>query len=94
VTESRILLADEPTGNLDSRTSLEVIDLLQRLNRSGLTILMVTHEPDIARFARRIVTLRDGLIRSDRAVDQQDAAAALAGWTDEMETETEREVSP
>ncbi len=94
VTEPRILLADEPTGNLDSRTSLEVIDLLQRLNRSGLTILMVTHEPDIARFARRIVTLRDGLIRSDRAVDQQDAAAALAGWTDEMETEIEREVSP
>lgn len=82
VTEPNILLADEPTGNLDSRTSLEVIDLIQQLNREGLTILMVTHEPEIARFAGRIITLRDGRIRSDRQSTPRDAATALAEWTD------------
>lgn len=85
VTEPRILLADEPTGNLDSRTSLEVIDIMQRLNREGLTILMVTHEPEIARFAGRVVTLRDGLIRRDRPSVPLDAGEALANWTDELE---------
>ncbi len=67
VTHPRVLLADEPTGNLDSRTSLEIMDVFQRLNREGLTILMVTHERDMARFAGRIIVLRDGLIRTDRA---------------------------
>ncbi len=94
VTEPSILLADEPTGNLDSRTSLEVVDLIQRLNRNGLTILMVTHEPEIARFAKRVVTLRDGLIRSDRRIEPQDAAIALANWSDEVDVELENGTSP
>ena len=63
-----LLLADEPTGNLDSRTSLEIMAVLQALNEQGLTILMVTHEPDIARFARRQVAFRDGLIVRDEPV--------------------------
>ncbi len=88
VTEPSILLADEPTGNLDSRTSLEIIKTMQRLNKEGLTILMVTHEPDIARFTRRIVTLRDGVILNDRQNDPNDAATALENWQDEKELET------
>ena len=63
-----LLLADEPTGNLDSRTSLEIMAVLQALNEQGLTILMVTHEPDIAKFARRQVAFRDGLIVRDEPV--------------------------
>jgi putative ABC transport system ATP-binding protein len=66
VTRPSLLLADEPTGNLDTRTTVEVIEMLQALNREGLTIVMVTHEPEIARAASRIVVLRDGLVRSDR----------------------------
>ena len=88
VTEPNILLADEPTGNLDSRTSLEIIKTMQRLNREGLTILMVTHEPDIAKFTRRIVTLRDGVILNDRPNEPSDAASALENWQDEKELET------
>ncbi len=65
VNRPSILLADEPTGNLDSRTSIEIMDVLQRLNDRGLTIVMVTHEPDIAKFARRVITFRDGRIRQD-----------------------------
>jgi len=82
VTNPRVLLADEPTGNLDSRTSLEIMELFQRFNSDGLTILMVTHEPEMARFTDRIVTLRDGLIRSDHREDAMSAGAALAEWTD------------
>jgi putative ABC transport system ATP-binding protein len=68
VNRPSILLADEPTGNLDSRTSVEIMDVLQDLNRRGLTIVMVTHEPDIARFAKRVVVFRDGTIRKDESV--------------------------
>ena len=60
-----ILIADEPTGNLDSRTSVEIMEVLQTLNQGGLTVVMVTHEPDIAQFARRTITFRDGRIRKD-----------------------------
>ena len=60
-----ILLADEPTGNLDSRTAVEIMDLLQTLNDAGLTIVLVTHEPDIAEFAKRVLVFRDGKIRKD-----------------------------
>jgi len=60
-----VLLADEPTGNLDSRTSVEVMGIFQELNEQGLTVLLVTHEPDIAQHARRIVTFRDGVLLSD-----------------------------
>jgi putative ABC transport system ATP-binding protein len=83
VTRPRVLLADEPTGNLDSRTGLEVMDFIQRLNDDGLTVLMVTHEPEIAAFARRIVVLRDGLIRADRRTRARRAAEVLATWTDD-----------
>jgi putative ABC transport system ATP-binding protein len=70
-----LILADEPTGNLDSRTSVEIMGLFQQLNEKGITVVMVTHEPDIARFARRNVVMRDGLIVSDLAVpDRLDAA--------------------
>jgi putative ABC transport system ATP-binding protein len=65
VGEPRIILADEPTGNLDSRTSLDVMSLLQTLGDSGITVVLVTHEPDIAAFASRVVEMRDGLVRSD-----------------------------
>jgi putative ABC transport system ATP-binding protein len=78
VTEPRLLLADEPTGNLDSRTSVEVMALFQELNAQGITILIVTHEPDVAQYATRIVEVRDGRIRRDHAVEQRrDAAADL-----------------
>jgi putative ABC transport system ATP-binding protein len=65
VTRPSIILADEPTGNLDSRTGVEIMELFERLYEQGNTIIVVTHEEDIARHARRIVRLRDGLIESD-----------------------------
>ena len=65
VNEPRLLLADEPTGNLDSRTSVEVMALFQELGAGGITIVLVTHEPDIARYASRVLQLRDGRILSD-----------------------------
>ena len=68
VNEPRVLLADEPTGNLDTRTSTEVMTILQRLNRHGITIIVVTHEAEIARYAGRIITFRDGQVVSDRRV--------------------------
>lgn len=68
VNQPRILLADEPTGNLDSRTSVEVMEIFQKLNADGLTIILVTHEPDIARFTKREVVFRDGQIRRDDVV--------------------------
>jgi putative ABC transport system ATP-binding protein len=74
-----LLLADEPTGNLDSRTSLEIMAVLQALNEQGLTILMVTHEPDIAKFAKRQVAFRDGLIMHDEKV--LSPASAKEEWT-------------
>jgi putative ABC transport system ATP-binding protein len=66
VTDPSILLADEPTGNLDSESSLEIMRLLAELNQQGRTIVLITHEPDIAKFAQRIVRLRDGLVVSDQ----------------------------
>ncbi|MCC6553038.1 MAG: ABC transporter ATP-binding protein [Polyangiaceae bacterium] len=79
VTSPPLLLADEPTGNLDTRTSLEVLSLLQELNRGGITIVLVTHEHDIAACARRVIVMRDGHVLSDVRNEQPtDAAAALA----------------
>jgi putative ABC transport system ATP-binding protein len=69
----KLILGDEPTGNLDSQTSIEVMSLLQELGRSGMTILLVTHEADIARFASRVILLKDGVILVDRR--QQPLAA-------------------
>ena len=68
VTQPTLLLADEPTGNLDSRTTVEVMALFQALNDQGITILLVTHEPDVARYAKRIVEVRDGRIVKDHPV--------------------------
>jgi putative ABC transport system ATP-binding protein len=72
INDPQVILADEPTGNLDSRTSDEIMELLGRLNRAGKTIIMVTHENDIAAWARRVVRLRDGQVESDL---RNDAAA-------------------
>jgi putative ABC transport system ATP-binding protein len=69
VNDPHIILADEPTGNLDSRTSDEIMQLLTQLNKAGKTIIMVTHENDIAAWARRVVRMRDGLIESDARND-------------------------
>ena len=66
VNDPSILLADEPTGNLDSKTSYEIMDLFDQLYSKGNTIVMVTHEDDIAQYAHRIVRLRDGLVESDK----------------------------
>jgi len=73
VTEPLLILADEPTGALDSKTSLEIMALFQELNRQGMTVVLVTHEPDVARFARRIIVFRDGKVVEDH---QNEALAA------------------
>jgi len=84
VTEPAIILADEPTGNLDTRTSTEVMALFQDLNEQGITIVLVTHEPDIAVYAKRIVDVRDGRIRRDEAVkDPRSAATDLEQLEDQ-----------
>ena len=74
VTEPALILADEPTGNLDTRTSMEVMALFQELNEQGITIVLVTHERDIAVYAKRIVEVRDGRIRHDEPVKNRRAA--------------------
>ncbi|MBX3681803.1 MAG: ABC transporter ATP-binding protein [Thauera sp.] len=79
VTNPSLILADEPTGNLDSHTSLEIMALFQELNAQGITIVLVTHEPDIAAHAHRVIEMRDGHIVRDARVDAPlDAAAELA----------------
>ncbi len=90
VTRPRVLLADEPTGNLDTRTSLEIMDIVQRLNDDGLTILMVTHESEVARFAERVVTLRDGLIESDERTESLSARRELERWLAQAESEADQ----
>ena len=68
INEPEVVLADEPTGNLDSRTSVEIMDILQKLNERGITIVIVTHERDIASYAKRSIVMRDGLVQSDQLV--------------------------
>lgn len=75
VNRPSILLADEPTGNLDSRTSVEIMGIFQKLNEEGLTIVLVTHEPDIAQFAQRSIHFRDGKIRRDEPVRNRPSAS-------------------
>jgi putative ABC transport system ATP-binding protein len=75
VNHPSILFADEPTGNLDSRTSIEIMEVLQNLNDRGLTIVMVTHEPDIAQFAKRVLVFRDGTIRKDDPIRDRPRAS-------------------
>jgi putative ABC transport system ATP-binding protein len=85
VNEPRLILADEPTGNLDTRTSVEIIAILQRLNRRGITVVLVTHEEEIAQYASRIVTFRDGRLRADTPVAAPtDAEAVLPSLTEEV----------
>jgi putative ABC transport system ATP-binding protein len=78
VNRPRLILADEPTGALDTRTSVEVLGLIQSLHKSGITVVMVTHEPDIAAYADRLVIVRDGRILSDEKQAPHDAVADLA----------------
>jgi putative ABC transport system ATP-binding protein len=76
INEPEVLLADEPTGNLDSRTSIEIMAIFQDLNERGITVIMVTHEPDIAAYAKRNVMMRDGVILNDHPVSQRANAAS------------------
>jgi putative ABC transport system ATP-binding protein len=74
VNKPSLLLADEPTGNLDSQTSIEIMGVFQKLNEQGITLVMVTHELDVARFTKRMVILRDGKIVTDEAVPNRSIA--------------------
>jgi putative ABC transport system ATP-binding protein len=74
VTRPALILADEPTGALDSRTSLEILALFQELNRQGMTVVVVTHEPDVARFARRVLRFLDGRVIADERQPEPDDA--------------------
>lgn len=86
VNSPSLILADEPTGNLDSRTSLEIMAILQDLNGKGATIVLVTHEPDIATYCSRIVTFRDGVIVSDRGNPRMASASHdLSNWNSDLE---------
>jgi putative ABC transport system ATP-binding protein len=76
VNEPKVVLADEPTGALDSRTSVEVMAIFQELWRAGITVLLVTHEPEVAEFASRLVVMRDGRILSDQPQQARDAVPA------------------
>jgi putative ABC transport system ATP-binding protein len=76
INQPEVLLADEPTGNLDSRTSVEIMVIFQQLNERGITVIMVTHELDIAAYAKRNVMMRDGVILDDHLVSQRSDAAS------------------
>ncbi len=82
VANPKVILADEPTGNLDSATSVEVMAIFQELRDSGITVVLVTHEPDIARYAARVVMMRDGKVQSDVRQQPQRAVPAAAGAAD------------
>jgi putative ABC transport system ATP-binding protein len=77
VNRPSILLADEPTGNLDTRTSVEIMEIFQRLNDNGLTIVLVTHELDVAHFAKRVLVFRDGKIRKDDLISDRPHASEV-----------------
>jgi putative ABC transport system ATP-binding protein len=81
VTDPAILLADEPTGNLDSESSIEIMKLLRDLNEQGRTIVLITHEPDIAAFAGRVVRLRDGIVVSDERRGDANPVQGVAGFS-------------
>ena len=86
VTKPTLLLADEPTGNLDTRTSIEVMSLFQELNDEGVTILLVTHEPDIARYMKRVIEVRDGRVVRDEPIrNRRSASLDLAQFSDAEE---------
>jgi putative ABC transport system ATP-binding protein len=84
VNDPAFILADEPTGNLDTEMSLEIMGLFQSLNNRGKTVIMVTHEPELAAYTKRIIALRDGELVSDTPVrERRDAADDLARWKQE-----------
>jgi len=91
VNRPALILADEPTGNLDSRTSVEVMEIFQRLNREqGITLVLVTHEPDISEYAQRVVVFKDGKIKKDYEIEnQRDAAEELRNLPPADEDEDE-----
>jgi len=89
VNDPSIVLADEPTGNLDSRTSVEVMGIFQELNEKGITIILVTHEPDIAQFARRHIVFRDGKIKSDKVNPSPKVAAEVLAELPTIDEEVE-----
>jgi putative ABC transport system ATP-binding protein len=78
INEPKLMLADEPTGNLDTKTSEEVMAVFQKLNDDGKTVVLITHEQDIAQFARRVVLFRDGKVLEDRPVTKQRKASFTA----------------
>ncbi len=84
VNEPPVLLADEPTGNLDTKTTREIMELLQQLNRDGMTIIMVTHSPDCAGYAHRILRVTDGKLADDTAVSKQIATWQQRAGVEEM----------
>jgi len=89
VTQPTLLLADEPTGNLDSHMTVEIMSLFQELNDQGISIVLVTHEPDVAQYTKRIVEVRDGRIKTDHPVtDRHNAARDLREL---LETEPEED---
>jgi putative ABC transport system ATP-binding protein len=91
VNDPAVILADEPTGALDTRTSLEIMALMQGLNRQGMTLVLVTHELDVAAHASRILSFRDGrTIRDERVTAPRDAAATLAELPRDLEREAEQ----
>ena len=93
VNDPAVILADEPTGALDTRTSLEILALLQGLNREGMTIVVVTHEADVAAHAGRILSFRDGrVIRDERVGEPRDAAATIAALPLDVEHEADEAV--
>jgi putative ABC transport system ATP-binding protein len=85
VNSPRLILADEPTGNVDSRTSVEIMAILQQLNQAGATIVLVTHEPDIATYCSRRVAFLDGVVVSDKPQQAASASVALKAWPPETE---------
>ncbi|HET7620944.1 MAG TPA: ABC transporter ATP-binding protein [Gemmatimonadaceae bacterium] len=90
VTQPKLLLADEPTGNLDSRTTVEVMQLFQELNDQGITVVLVTHEPEVAEYAKRVVEMRDGrLIRDHAIADRHRASDDLLSMEPALDTELE-----
>ncbi|MCC5805143.1 MAG: ABC transporter ATP-binding protein [Opitutales bacterium] len=94
VNKPTFLLADEPTGNLDTRTSLDIMSLFQQLNADGLTVILVTHEPEMSRFCSRVVVLRDGLVERDGPMADRRSAKAMRAAFDREHPAGERRTEP
>jgi putative ABC transport system ATP-binding protein len=89
VTAPTLLLADEPTGNLDSHMTVEIMALFQELNDQGITVVLVTHEREVAQYAKRIIEVRDGRIKHDHPVDDRHDAAADLRVLEETEPDAD-----